>query len=291
VIRLPFLVTAVALTCAGSSAPAKQLLQPFVVAHRGAGKLAPENTLAAIRKAIELGVDFVELDVRTTADGELVLMHDRTVDRTTDGSGAVSELTAADIATLDAGSKFAADYAGARVPTLAAALDLCRGKVGVYLDIKDASLARVIEMLRERVIVEQALAYCGPEDAMEIKRVEPRLAIMPGPGSWLRVKGVAEAVARSLRAEYLDSHLLDWTADAVREAHRAGAQVCVDIMGATDNEEGMRRAVDLGADGIQTDRPDILLRLLGRAARKAVNPGSLDRRGRREDEHGDEQQP
>src|SRR2546423_13072452 len=89
----------------------------IVIAHRGANKFAPENTLAAFRKAIELGCDYVELDVRRTRDGALILMHDRTVDRTTNGTGQVSELTLSQIRSLDAGSKAGAQWKGERVPT------------------------------------------------------------------------------------------------------------------------------------------------------------------------------
>jgi glycerophosphoryl diester phosphodiesterase len=250
---------------AGIGAAAGPLPKPFVVAHRGAGVLAPENTLAAIRKGIELGVSFVEVDVRTTADGELVLMHDSSVSRTTDGTGEVRMQTAAQIAALDAGSKFGPQYAGEPVPTFAQTLDLCRGKVGIYIDPKDVRLSRVVAMLRERDMVAGAVVYCDVLQAMEVKRLEPKLAIMPGPEQWLLVHGVAEDVARSLKAEYIDSHVIAWTKDAVEGAHRGGAKVCVDIMGPTDNSEGWQRAIDLGVDGMQTDRPDELLRFLGRA--------------------------
>jgi len=276
--RIAYLVAGL-LVLAGATSPARarELPKPFVVAHRGAGDLAPENTLAAIRTGIELGVDVVEVDVRTTADRELVLMHDDTVDRTTDGSGAVSQFTAAQIAALDAGSKFSAQYAGERVPTLAAALDLCRGKIGIYLDIKQASLERVIALLRERDMVGDAIAYIyRPIQAVERKRLEPRLAIMPGPGEWLAVQGLPEVVARSLEAEYLDSHVLYWSKQAVESAHRGGARVCVDIMGPTDNEQGWRSAMDLGVDGMQTDRPEALLAFLGRAQGRPTKPCSAD---------------
>lgn len=254
---------------AGSTAPGFAKPMPFVVAHRGAGSLAPENTLAAIRKGIELGVDFVEVDVRTTKDGELVLMHDDTVDRTTNGSGAVSDLAAEQIAALDAGAKFSPEYAGERVPTFAQALDLCRGKVGIYIDPKDVTVWRVIEMLRERGMVGQAVLYCEVMQALESKGLEPKLAIMPGPGEWLLVPGLAEVVAQGLKADYLDTHVIAWSAESVEGAHRGGAKVCVDVMGPTDNEEGWRGAVAIGVDGMQTDRPDLLLRFLGRERKES----------------------
>src|SRR4051812_30983838 len=100
-------------------APLPGLKHPIaVIGHRGGRALAPENTLAAFRNAIRLGADYVEVDIRETSDGELVLMHDRTVDRTTNGKGAVKDLDFATIRALDAGSKFAPQYAGEKVPTL-----------------------------------------------------------------------------------------------------------------------------------------------------------------------------
>src|SRR5215213_6287556 len=89
---------------------------PVAVAHRGANRVAPENTLPAYQAAIALGCEYVEIDVRATRDGALVLVHDRTVDRTTDGTGAVAELDFAAIRALDAGVKFGDEFQGTRVP-------------------------------------------------------------------------------------------------------------------------------------------------------------------------------
>src|SRR5689334_1093242 len=109
-----------------------------VIAHRAGGGIMLENTLAAIRNAIRLGADYVELDVRATSDGHIVIMHDRSVDRTTNGKGNVKDLDLATIRALDAGSKFDAKYAGEKVPTFDEVLTLCRGKVHIYVDHKEA---------------------------------------------------------------------------------------------------------------------------------------------------------
>ena len=91
---------------------------PLVVAHRGGAGLAPENTLAAFRMALEVGADAIELDVRLTRDGRVAVIHDRTVDRTTGGRGPVGSYTLAELKALDAGSWFGPQYLGERVPTL-----------------------------------------------------------------------------------------------------------------------------------------------------------------------------
>jgi glycerophosphoryl diester phosphodiesterase len=120
-----------------TSADSAQL--PPVIGHRGAAGRAPENTLAGLRRARELGCNWVEFDVRLTADGGLVLCHDAELDRTTDGSGAVAEHTSAAIGRLDAGSRFSPAFAGEKVPTLDEALALCRElRLGANIEMKAA---------------------------------------------------------------------------------------------------------------------------------------------------------
>jgi glycerophosphoryl diester phosphodiesterase len=130
--------------------------RPAVVAHRGHSAVAPENTLVAVAAARQARADWIEVDVRTSADGVPVVIHDRTVDRTTDGTGAVAELTAAQITALDAGSWFSAEgFGGERVPTFAGVLDDVRRRGGrLLVDIKPPQspdgVAAITAMVRER---------------------------------------------------------------------------------------------------------------------------------------------
>ncbi len=109
-----------------------------VVCHRGFNRVAPENTLAAANRAIAVGAHFVELDLRQSRDGVLYVMHDPTVDRSTNGSGVVSELTSLQIDRLDAGSWFGPQFRGEPVPRLGTFLRAVAGRTGVYVEIKDA---------------------------------------------------------------------------------------------------------------------------------------------------------
>jgi glycerophosphoryl diester phosphodiesterase len=106
------------------------------IAHRGASKFAPENTLPALEKAIELGFEYIELDVRETRDGIPVLMHDKLVDRTTNGSGQLSDFNLKELKELDAGTWFSEEFAGIRIPTLEEALQLIKGRACIYWDTK-----------------------------------------------------------------------------------------------------------------------------------------------------------
>ncbi len=126
-----------------------------VVAHRGASGYAPENTFAAFDKAVQMGADYIELDVHRSKDGELVVIHDSTVDRTTDGSGKVGELTVEELRALDAGSWMGDAFAGETIPTLDEVLDRYYGKIGLLIELKTPDVypgieEEVAEMLKER---------------------------------------------------------------------------------------------------------------------------------------------
>lgn len=145
-----FLVASLLTLASVTTAPQEAIAQPSarhealcvtgygVVAHRGVPTLAPENTLASIRRALDSGSDFLEIDLRLTADGFPVLIHDRTVDRTTDGSGAVETMTLAEIRGLDAGSWFHEEFTGERVPTFDEFIDLVtQTPQRIFIELKD----------------------------------------------------------------------------------------------------------------------------------------------------------
>lgn len=152
-------------------APLPRLKHPIaVIGHRGGRAMAPENTLAAFRNAIKLGIDYVEIDVRATKDGHLVIMHDGTVDRTTNGTGAVKEMDFDAIRALDAGSKFDPGYANERVPTLDEVLDLCHNKINVYMDHKEAPTEQIFAAIKKHGMEKQVVIYNGPGALKECKK-------------------------------------------------------------------------------------------------------------------------
>jgi len=110
---------------------------PLISAHRGFSAIAPENTMPALQAAFDAGADIAEIDIRMTADGALVLMHDAALDRTTTGSGPLSAMTLAEIRKLDAGSWFGPSYAGTPVPTLDEVLEWSRGRLGLLIELKN----------------------------------------------------------------------------------------------------------------------------------------------------------
>jgi glycerophosphoryl diester phosphodiesterase len=152
----------------------------LAVAHRGASAVEPENTLAAFARAIALGADMSELDVHLSADGHVVVMHNATVEATTDGRGALRDLTLAEIKRLDAGR-------GERVPTLQEAIDLVRGRNGLYIELKgQGTPAAVARLLRENRFTGRGQVIAGsfsPDLAAELKGIAPELAtsLLVGP--------------------------------------------------------------------------------------------------------------
>ena len=222
-----------------------------VIAHRGEHLRNPENTLPAFEEAIRLGADFIEVDVRTTADGKLVLMHDDTVDRRTNGKGAVKLLTLEQIRALDAG-------AGTRVPTFDEALGLARGRIGVYVDVKEAAPQAIVAALERFDFDDHAVIYGGVPFLKAVAALKPRLMVMPESVSVAHTRMLVE----TLRPRVIAFSARDFTDEIIAEAKHAGVLIYVDRLGRDDNEAAWQDAVDRGADGIQTDRPAELIRYL-----------------------------
>lgn len=150
-----------------------------IVCHRGANALAPENTLEAAQLCIDQGFQFVEIDVRTSADGEIVVMHDATLERTTNGSGAVNSRTASEIAELDAGSWFSDKAKNIRVPTLSQILSLADGRIGVYVEIKQASPDAVLEIVRSHNMLAHCFFWSPDTDALHwLRQQSPEIVLM-----------------------------------------------------------------------------------------------------------------
>lgn len=225
----------------------------IVVGHRGCAGIEPENTLRAFRRAIELGCDMVECDVRLTRDGQLAVMHDERVDRTTNGTGPVAEFTLAELQALDAGK-------GEQVPTLETVLETVRGHVDILVELKgEGTPGPAVAMVR-RLGMERAVVFTCFELA-RIRRVRElgadlRTGAIFGQGGPEVVAQAAEAGAEALGVNYRHQ-----SRELVEAAHAAGLRIRA---WNPDTEPEMQAMIALGVDGIGSNRPDLLLRLLGR---------------------------
>ena len=228
------------------------------IAHRGEHLHHPENTIPAFQEAIRLGADFIEVDVRTTADGKLVLSHDGNVERRTDGKGEISKMTFDDVQKLDAGIKSGPQFAGTKIPTFDEALELARGKIGVYVDVKQASAKDLVTHIDGHGMTDHVVIYAGLRLSKEIQELNPKLKVMPESQSVGAVKQLIE----ELHPRVIAFGARDFTPEIIRLTKEAKAEIYVDRMGATDNPAGWQSAIDAGADGIQTDRPGELIQFL-----------------------------
>ncbi len=229
-----------------------------VIAHRGASSYAPENTFPSFDLALEMGADGLETDVQATRDGVLVLLHDRRVDRTTDGSGPVSEMGWSRLSELDAGAWFAPRFAGARVPSLEAFLARYAGRIGLALEIKAPGVEpALVEMLRPyRLDDGLTITSFDWASVAAVRELAPALRV-----GWLTHAFDAETIERVRAAgmAQICPRASDVTPDLVALAHRRGLEVRA--WGVAD-EGLMARAVEAGVDGMTVNFPDVLLAFL-----------------------------
>lgn len=249
------------------------LNEPVIVGHRGAWGDYPENTLLSFREALDKGADAVEMDVRITADGHVVVMHDATVDRTTDGKGRVDEMTLEEVRQLDAAYYFAPekDYPyrgqGIRVPTLEEVLEVFPGRKMV-IELKGwtkETVHRVADVIAKHK-AEDRLLVISISDAMltNFRDIMPEI---PTCG------GLRESLMFFMLSRMGAAGRVNWKFDCLlvipgfgiftevfkNEAHAAGLHVYVSML---NDSDGMREYLEAGADGILTDYPAVLSQIV-----------------------------
>ncbi|NLG49687.1 MAG: glycerophosphodiester phosphodiesterase [Chloroflexi bacterium] len=242
--------------------------QPLVIAHRGARDVAPENTLAAFQAALDADADGIELDVTRCATGEIVVIHDDTLDRTTNGSGPVAQTSFCALRALDAGAWFAPQFAGERVPLLSEVLDLVGHRTRINIEIKgrdwkgDGIEVEIARMVRERGLEQEVIiSSFNPTALVRMHRAAPELqrGLLYAPNmpaylspAWTRLLTHPEA---------LHPYYAMMDAEAVRRAQSKGCRVNVWTVNAPQD---MQQMIALGVDAIITDHPAQLREMLPR---------------------------
>ncbi len=239
--------------------------RPLVYAHRGASAFAPENTVAAFLLAVELRADGIELDAKLSADGEVMVIHDPTVDRTTNGSGRVNQLTLSELQRLDAGSSFDPRFAGEPIPTLDAVFKAVGGKLLINVELTNYTTSR--DNLVEKVVVlvkkhhlESSVVFSSfnPVNLRKIGDLLPGcrrgMLAMAGFNGVLTRGALGRWAAPQMVHPYLD----DVTPKFVSAQHRNNRLVNVWTV---NKPEDMRRMLAADVDGIITDNPTLALEL------------------------------
>lgn len=244
--------------------PAPVAAHTFVEAHRGLSAAAPENTMAAIVPAIELGVDRVEIDVHATADGRAVVIHDDTLDRTTNGSGPVAATALADLRRLDAGAWKDPRFHGEKVPTLREVLELARGRTMIDIDLKTpGAIGPMVDDLRALGMVgEVVITGITTTHADALRAAEPGLSLFLEMGRAAPDDDALIALAVKLAMPTFSIDHRRLTPAFIRKAklHGLGFNAWT-----VNDERRMRELIAQGVDAILTDRADVLLAILGRA--------------------------
>lgn len=229
-----------------------------VVCHKGANKLAPENTFAAARLCVEWGVEYVEIDVHTSADGVLYIFHGPNLQRTTNGTGWIGAYTAAELDALDAGSWFSPAFAGERIPRLEEYLRWLKGKAKLFLDIKNCDPRQIADLIYATGFENDCFFWSFDADWMRrLHEMDPRLALK------INVKTIdgARRAKEEFGAAFVEIGPENLTPELVAACHQLGQQVMVLYAG--NDPDVFRQIIAGGADMINTDYGDEFLKVRG----------------------------
>lgn len=240
--------------------------KPEVAAHRGKACLVPENTLRGIRKLLPSGIKYVEVDVRTSKDGHLLIMHDGSLKRTTNSRSAVKDLTWEELQRVKVTGWFNIRFKKNRIPSLEEVCELLSDwnrqnpshPVFLYVDCKDADARALLATLRRHGLENESVFYGGDTYLMQLRKLNPEVKIMPG------LKNAADlpAKAGAFRPYAFDVPYALLTAELVEEIHSRGIRVFSDLLFLHDRPAAYRKAKKYGIDAIQTDKAKKLLRVL-----------------------------
>ena len=243
------------------------------IAHRGASALAPENTLAAIRKAIEIGVDMIEIDVRQSLDHEVVVMHDRSLKRTTNGHGKVRKKTLAELQKLDAGSWFAPEFANERIPTLEEVLTTVKGHCGLLIEVKDGHkrspwfAKRLVTLIRQFDAYDWVVVQSFNNAILQaIHRLDSRITLnklvvytLPGIPVYYDVGFKLGNVVRDETTKALNPNQRYLSKQLLQRLRASNRQT---FCWTVDDVPTMKKLITMGVDGIITNHPDRLKQVL-----------------------------
>lgn len=239
-----------------------------VVAHRGNHVHAPENTLEALENAIKAEVDYVEVDLRTTRDGQIVIMHDSSVDRMTDGKGKVVDMTFAEFRSLHIVDRRFPQRTPEPPPTFEEVLQHAEGKIHLYLDAKAVDPKQVLELLRKYHMERSVVVYCGNDEIEKWRKAAPKLPLMISPPDEAKSVEALEAFWKAHPVEILDGGYFTYTRENVSAAHLWRVEVWPDIQNPAENPKQWEKALETGLQGLQTDHPEQLIAYLKQTKRR-----------------------
>lgn len=227
----------------------------IVVGHRGFAGQYPENTILSFKKAIEIGVDFIEIDVRESKDGKLVVIHDESINRTTDGKGVVREMTYKEIEKYDAGIK--SGYPGEKIPLLSEVFEETGDKVKILIEVKECEIEKLIELI-ERYKMEERV-FVGSFNIEYLKEIRQKLPVVSTAliSENIPYRYLTECIELGIRK--IDVAFPHLNKGNVKEL--AGAGFLVNAW-TPNKKQDLEKVVSYGVHFITTDRPDVCLSII-----------------------------
>lgn len=245
---------------------------PIIIAHRGGAKLAPENTIAAFKNAINIGVEMIEIDVHLSKDSEIIVIHDDDLRRTSNGQGKIKDLTLEEIKKYDAGSWFDEGFNKEKISTLAEVLQSINGQAKLLIEIKSGDEKypglekRIVEAIKEQNALDWVVVQSfNKNSVLRIKKMYPELITYCLLGDNFNefydelVKKLESNQNIDLEFNGIATHHSKLNANKVDILHKAGYKVYTYTVNKT---EDMQNVIDYGVDGIITDSPDVLKKKL-----------------------------
>ncbi len=231
-----------------------------VIAHRGNHVNVPENSLASYEEAIKSGADYVEIDLRTSKDGILMILHDATVDRMTNGQGNVADKTWAELQSLQLKNPKADDPTAYRIPEFREVLRLCKNRIYIYLDFKNADVAETWKQIQAEGMEKQIVVYLNKvPDYKKWRSVAPQMPLMTSLFDEVKNKDQLRYFLGQVKIEALDNI---YDKEMVQAAQSEGVSVWLDVQSPSEGPEAWNNALQKGVNGIQTDQPEVLVKYL-----------------------------
>ena len=235
----------------------------IVVAHRGDHTVYPENTVEGYAATIKDGADYIEIDLRTTSDGQLISMHDASINRMTDSKGLIKDLTLQQVEELKVRVKDKTDKATYRIPTFDQILKLCRDKIYIYIDFKEADATATLNMLKQYHMEKQVLVYINKASQLtDWRKTDPAMPLMLSMPDSVKDAGAMKKFIDMYHPDVLDGNYNTYNSDMLAFAASVKLPVWPDAQSKLEGPLAWDKAIALGLKGLQTDNPPALIKYL-----------------------------
>lgn len=232
----------------------------IVIAHRGDHTNAPENTIAAYKNAIKIGADFIEVDLRTTKDSQLVVMHDATINRMTGINGSIHNMTFDSLKKLEVRESKHPEWGYQTIPTFQEVLKLSKRKINIYLDFKNASAKAAYNEIVASGMENNVIVYINnPNQFTDWRNVAPNIPLMISLPGKVKTKEALFQVLEKNQTDLLDGNYNEYNAETVAAAKEKNIPIWADIQSVDENPTLWDKALNLSLQGLQTDHPKALI--------------------------------